>query len=195
MIIGIDLDDVLTDTLPAVIKYHNEVYKTNLKREEFFSFKYWEVWGGTREEAIQKVYDFHQSPYFAELKPIVGTQEALARLKNGNELYLITSRQEVFAEATKNWIKQYFSGIFSDIFITNFYTKSGVSITKREICNQIGADILIDDSIEYALECLAPERKIFLFDSPWNQTAELPAGVTRVYSWPEIIKSIDLLQN
>ena len=56
MKIGIDLDQVLADLLPALIEFHNFTYGTVLTEKQFNSDKFWEVWGGTREEAIKKVY-------------------------------------------------------------------------------------------------------------------------------------------
>jgi 5'(3')-deoxyribonucleotidase len=190
MKIGIDLDEVLVDFLPALLKYHNATYGTSLTREDFFTYHYWDIWGGTVEEAIKKVCDFHQTPYFKDLKPIAGTQEAIKRLKEGNELFIITSRQESIASATKAWIAEYFPDAFSDVFLTNQYSLSGDKKTKKEYCELLGIEVLIEDQLKYGLECLAPERKIFLLDCPWNKAKELPEGIKRVYSWQEIIESI-----
>jgi 5'(3')-deoxyribonucleotidase len=190
MKIGIDLDEVLVDFLPAFIEYHNAVYGTSLGREDFFSYRYWEIIGGTREEAIQKVHDFHQTSYFKNLKPIIGAQEALGLLRRGNDLFIITSRQNSITEITRQWIGRYFPDIFSDVCLTNSYSRSGDSKTKKEYCDLLGIDFLIDDQLDYALECLAPKRKVLLLDCPWNKSEKLPPGIKRVCSWKEIIASI-----
>jgi 5'(3')-deoxyribonucleotidase len=190
MKIGIDLDEVLVDFLPAFIEYHNATYHTSLKRDDFFSYQYYEVFGGTLEETMRKVYDFHQTPYFKNMKPIAGTQEAISLLKEGNELFIITSRQDSVKEITIQWINEYFPNSFNDIILTNNHSFSGDVKTKREYCDLLKIDALIDDQVYYALECLAPNRKIFLLDCPWNQSAELPPGISRVYSWQEIIDCI-----
>ena len=57
MNIGVDLDEVLGDFLSSLIQYHNTNYNSVLSREDFHSYKFWEVWGGTKEEAIQKLND------------------------------------------------------------------------------------------------------------------------------------------
>jgi len=190
MKIGIDLDEVLVDFLPALIRYHNATYSTSLSRDDFFTYHYWDVWGGTVEEAIKKVCDFHQTPYFKELEPISGTQEAIGRLKEGNELFIITSRQESIADATKDWVAKYFPGAFSDVFLTNQYSLNGNKKTKKEYCELLGVEVLIEDQLKYALECLSRERRVFLLDCPWNKAKELPEGIKRVYSWQEIIETI-----
>jgi len=190
MKIGIDLDEVIADFLPALIEYHNTTYGTHLNREQFQSYKFWENWGGTREEAIQKVYDFHQTPYFKNIKPVMGVQETIDILKQNHELFVITSRQDKVAEATKEWIAQHFPNTFSGVYFANHYSQTGEPITKNKICDSLGIDIMIEDSPEYALECFQPNRKIFLINCPWNKDTDLPEEVFRVNSWEEILNNI-----
>jgi 5'(3')-deoxyribonucleotidase len=190
MKIGIDLDEVLADFLSALIEYHNYTYGTSLVREQFQSYKFWETWGGTRKEAIQKVYDFHKTSYFKNIKPLVGSQEAISILKQNNDLVIVTSRQDDIAEATKKWIAQNFPNVFSKVYFANHYSQNGSPKTKKQICDSVGVNVLIEDSPEYALECLNPERRILLLDCPWNRSFELPNGIYRVNSWKEILDSI-----
>jgi phosphoglycolate phosphatase-like HAD superfamily hydrolase len=44
------------------------------------------------EEAIQKVYDFHDTDYSKKIKPIKGVIEGINSLKKNNDLFIITSR-------------------------------------------------------------------------------------------------------
>ncbi len=190
MKIGIDLDEVLADFLSALIEYHNATYGTSLVREQFQSYRFWETWDGTREETIQKVYDFHKTPYFRNMKPVIGSQEAVGILKQNNDLFVVTSRQNDIVETTREWIAKHFPDIFSGVFFANHYSQNGSSITKRQICDSVGVDVLIEDSPEYALECLDAKRKVLLLDCPWNRYSELPRGTYRVNSWDEIIENI-----
>lgn len=186
MKIGIDLDDVLGQFIPALIEFHNNKYGTDIKFEKFNSYKFWEVWGGNMEEAIQKVYDFHKTPYFKNIKTIDGAEEVLNRLKENNELYIVTSRQEDVIKETEEWVDKNFPKIFKKIYFTNQYSRSGIETTKQKVCDDLDMDILIEDNLKYAEECSRPDRKIFLFDKPWNQSEKLPPNVKRIYSWKEI---------
>jgi uncharacterized HAD superfamily protein len=190
MKIGIDLDEVLGSFMEDLIRFHNNKYKTSYKLENFFSYKFWNVWGGTKEEAIQKVYDFHEIKYFKEIKPIKDAQESIKKLKENNELFIITSRQNDVIEQTKEWVEKYFPNTFSNIYFTNHFSQNGDSITKKEVCDELDINILIEDSLEYSLECIKPKRKIFLLDYPWNKSETLPKEIERVYSWKEIIERI-----
>ena len=51
-------------------------------------------------------------------------------------------------------------------------------------------NLIIEDNLSYAIECIAPHRKILLFDRPWNQADKLPNGIIRVHSWKEIANKL-----
>lgn len=190
MKIAIDIDEVLGQFMKSLIEFHNSEYKTNYKLEDFFSYNFWNVWGGTKEQAIQKVYNFHKTNYFKEIKPVEDAQESVKKLRENNELFIITSRQNDVMEETKKWIEKNFPKTFTNIYFTNHFSQNGKSKTKKEICELLDVDILIEDSLEYSLECIRPNRKIFLLDYPWNKSDSLPKEITRVYSWKEILEKI-----
>lgn len=191
MKIGIDIDEVLARFLPAIIKYHNETYNTSLKDADFKTYNLWESWGGTKEESIEKINDFFQTDYFKKIKPISGAQKATRMLKENNDLSIITSRKDEIAKETESWVHQHFPNIFSEVHFAGHYFSNGQnSKTKRQICDSLEVNVLIEDNFEYALECLSPKRKVLLFDYPWNREIELPNGIKRVHSWEEIIEHI-----
>ena len=190
MRIEVDLDEILADYLSAVIEFHNKKYHTALKKSDFFSYRFWEVWGGNREEAIQKVYDFYQTPEFKNVQPVAGAIEAIKKLKENHDLFIITSRTDDLLAETKEWIDKHFKDLFAQIVLTNHYSQTGESRKKSDFCDSLQIDIFIDDSPEYAQECFDGKRKVFLFDYPWNQDLNMP-GITRVSGWAEALKMID----
>lgn len=190
MKIAVDLDEILAEFLSSVIAFHNDAYNTNLKKTDFHSYKYWEVWGGDRAEAIQKVYEFHQTPYFQNIKPVAGAIEAIKILKEKHELYVITSRQDEVSLATKKWLDQYFQDTFKEIYFTNHYSQTNANKKKSDFCDSLNVDVLIEDLPEYAQECLKPNRKIILFDYPWNINTVV-SGISRVKNWTEALEVID----
>ncbi len=190
MKIGVDLDEVLGHFLPALIDWHNDTYETSWAIGQFYTYHFWEIWGGTVEESIQKVYDFHKTPYFKNIRPVKGSKESLASLKKDHELFIITSRQNDIKQETEEWVEQHFPGMFSEIHFTNNFSQSGAGRTKKEIADKLDIDIMIEDSAKYALECLSPGRKIFLIDYPWNKNEKLPEGIIRVNSWEEILENL-----
>ena len=190
MKIGIDLDEILADFLSAIIKYHNLTYGTKLERGQFSSYGFWKTWGGTKEEAIQKVCDFYKTPFFKNIQPVSGAKKAISTLRQNNDLFIVTSRHDDVIDQTMKWVEGHFPNTFTDIYFANNYFQGGASKTKVQICDEIGANILIEDSMEYALECVNSKRKVFLLDYPWNQCPELPQGISRFSSWDEIVQAI-----
>jgi len=191
MKIGIDLDEVLAELMPELIDFYNESQNTSFKIEEFHFFNLEKVWGGTREEAIKKVHEFYKSPSFDKIKPIIGCKEVLDILKKENELFIITSRPKNLEFSTKQWLEKYFPNTFSGVFFTNQFSLSEEKTTKLEICNSLGIEVFIDDHIDYALECLSSNRKVFLFNKPWNQKFEIPESIQRVSNWNEILSGLN----
>ena len=75
----------------------------------------------------------------------------------------------------------------------NHFALAGPSKPKSQLCQELGAQLLIDDNPVYALECAQRGIEVLLFDwelgYPWSKTAgggpqhEL---ITRVSSWAHV---------
>ncbi len=192
MIISIDLDEVLADTTPALIRYHNATYGTSLTFEDFTNYEWWRVWGGTREQSVRKFLDFVKSPFFSEVRPVQGAEDAVKKLKEHHTLHIVTSRQTELESVTHSWIETYFPGVFTGIHMANHaqWALSGKTRTKVEICLELDAALLIEDSLLYARECESDNIPVLLLDYPWNKGA-LPTNTKRVLSWREIVQHIE----
>jgi len=186
--IGIDLDDVLADFHTAIRNYHNAVYRTSLKEEDFTTYMFNRVWGGTLKEAIQKVNDFHHSEYSKWISPILDSVESINSLSKKNELFVITSRPIFIKEKSEEWIKMFFGNNFSGVFFSsNHYSKAGGK-SKSQICKELEVSLLIDDSLDYINHCCTIGIRGILFgDYPWNQNGNLPESVVRVKNWREVL--------
>ena len=108
-VLAVDIDEVLGAFLPALIRWHNDTHGTSLSLGDFNSYWFCEVWGGTNEEATEKVHAFFETPYFLQqLEPIQGAAAALETLSAKFDMVVVTSRQHVIAEATMQWLEQHF---------------------------------------------------------------------------------------
>ena len=192
MKIAIDVDEILANLVDSVITFHNETYNTSLTRDTFRSYQFHENWGGTQLEAIEKMHEFFQTPYFPNVQPMPGAVEAIKKLKEDHQLYVVTSRQAVITKETHEWVEKHFPKMFESIYLTNSWGLTGPKRTKKDVCQEIGAQIFIDDSLDYALECAELEIPVLMLDYPWNQ-AELPRCITRVFSWEEIVEEVSEL--
>jgi uncharacterized HAD superfamily protein len=191
MNIAIDIDDSLADFLGQLILFHNEKYGTALKRADFNSCAYHEVWGGTATETNEKIREFGETDYFADIIPLPGSQETINSLKKkGHNLFVVTGRRTYLAEKTAAWIGIYFPEAFSGIYHTNAYALDGARIKKSQVCKDLDAKIIVDDDFKHITDCAGSDIKVLVYDSLWNQ-GELPKDAVRVSGWHEIIKVID----
>ena len=76
-------------------------------------------------------------------------------------------------------------------FFANNFFRDQTTKSKGEFCDDLGIEIMIDDSAGFANECAAPNRKVFLINQPWNKAAKVKPGIIRVNSWEEIMKQIN----
>jgi uncharacterized HAD superfamily protein len=154
-VIAVDVDEVLADFIPTLALYHNEMWGSNLSSASFHSYEFHHVWGGTFEECNVKMHQFFETTHLDQLSPVKGALEALQWLKDetGAELHIVTSRQHAIADRTRYWIDTHFPGIFKEVHFGNHYSSSGQKRSKPEMCQDIGALVIIDDSQKYAGHC------------------------------------------
>jgi hypothetical protein len=60
-VIAVDIDEVLAHFIPTLAKFHNEHYTGGLlTADSFGGMEFHNVWGGTQDEAQQKVLSYTQ---------------------------------------------------------------------------------------------------------------------------------------
>ncbi len=187
MHIGVDLDSVLAEIIPAMDRFHNETYHTKIKLADHKSFNLSEVWGGTSDDAYNKLLRFQQSAYFDIIKPVKGARRGIAGLNKKHTLSVITARPYLLEKKTIAWLDKYFPKKFKHIYHTNQAARSNEPFVKKsEIGKKLGIEMMIEDNLDFAIDIVSIGVPVFLFDQPWNRVKKLPKGITRVYSWREI---------
>jgi uncharacterized HAD superfamily protein len=191
MIIAIDIDDVLADTLNYFINYYNNLYKKNFSRKDFYIYHWWKILGLSKEEFLKIFYQFVAENNFKKFSPMRGAQSAINRIKKEHYLIVVTGRENNLVDATEYWLNRHFPNVFQEIYYTaSMLEKKMEAISKTGACWQGGADLMIDDQFLFAKDCATSGLRTLLFDSPWNKNAVLPENMYRVKSWPEIIRKI-----
>lgn len=193
MKIAVDIDDVLADCNAGINAFLAEEKGIFLQREDWKHFNLEDNTGHSIEEAIALYDEFHDSKYLAELALIDGSLEAIAHLATHHTIVALTSRGDSLHEATRRVIDQ-FTGHIETIFYTNQYNHvpaTGERTTKGVICKREGIDLMIEDGLPNMESCVQHGIPVLLFDTPWNQTAELPQGVRRIHNWKEAVDLIE----
>jgi len=190
--IAIDIDDVLADFHTALLNWHNDNYGTSLRTEDIKTYFFNQVWGGTIEETIKKVNNFHNSVYSQKIIPIIYSVSSIDILSKENELFVVTSRASFLEKETKIWLDKFFQNKFSGIFhSSNHYTQvENSGKNKLEICRELNASVLIDDSLDYIKQCASTNIKGILFgDYPWNRYDGSDKIVAK--NWNEVLEKLN----
>jgi len=188
MIIAVDLDDVLADSLTSFIEFYNKYYDKELRYEDFTAYTLNEIKRIPREEENKILEHFDKSEYFDNIKPMRDAVEVIEELSKKHEIIIITSRTKDKEQKTINWVNKFLKGIKKVYFIRKNYHEKPK--TKSEICKEINANILIEDNLSYAKNCAENGIKVLLVDYPWNQEKNLHPLIRRVKSWKEILRII-----
>lgn len=194
-VIAVDLDEVLGEFVPQLLLYHNAHYATQLTLADFHSYNFMEVWGGTMDEAVNKVHHFFTTPYFTHMPPIPAAYDTLLALADRHTYHIVTARQHSIEPHTRAWIAQHYPDLFTSLLFGNHYGRTGAARSKADMCREVGASVLIDDSAEHARSVSGVVEWVVLFDREgkygWNKGRpeyddHMPANVRRMHSWAEI---------
>ncbi|MEO6508988.1 MAG: hypothetical protein ABIO02_03470 [Patescibacteria group bacterium] len=189
MIIAVDIDSVLADLVPNMNDYYNEKFHTEYTIDHYINYDLSQVWKEQKRENIVNVLmDFFDSPQMDTLKPMSGAVEAVSYLKKNNTLFVITARPYSVEDKTLRWLNTYFPGMFDGIHHTNqLLHNTEKHINKSDVCSQIKADIMIEDNIDYAEDCAGCGITTFLLEQGWNRDRVVHQDIIRVKDWNELL--------
>jgi uncharacterized HAD superfamily protein len=187
MLIGIDLDSVLADLMIPLNDFHNDRYGTRLVTEDYVDYNLARFWNCSRAEAMERVYDFYDSPLMETIPLIPGSIEGINYLRQHHQLIVITSRPDSTQASTTKWINRYFPDTFSKIILSNQFSKYQVKAkTKGMIGKELGIEAMIDDHIEYVQDCADHGIQTYLFEAPWNKYKAVSNSIIRMRDWSEV---------
>ena len=193
MIIGVDIDDTITDTYEVMMNYAQKYTIDVLKREpiineslncaDHFYTKYLHDW--QEGEDLQFLNEYYEK-IIKNVKPKTLAVEYLKKLQDeGNKIFLITARWETdnfnVRKVTQEWVIK--NNIPCDKLIINAENK--LIAAKQE-----NIDVFIDDSFENCKMIADNGIKTFLMDTRVNRGLK-EDKIKRVYSWPHLYMKLD----
>jgi len=185
------MDGVLADLTPRLVEFHNFTYKTTFKIVDYANYELSEVWQCSIEQKIKRIHQFYNSPYFKKITPLLDALPRVKYLSRKHSLILVTSRPHFIETSSQAWLNKYFPQQFSKIIHTNQITqKHEQKKSKSEICEEEKIEVMIEDALEYAIDCANKGIKVLLLNTVWNQKEKLPKNIKRVFNWEEIIRAI-----
>ncbi len=187
-VIAFDVDDIFFEFYLALTLFHNERYGTRLRKEDFRSYFVHEVWGGTAEEGVAKVWEFYGTEEFRYLPLVRGAEHAVRCLAEKYDLVAVTGRPHGLAGLTTEMLGRHFSGCFKSVHHTDaFGIGGGVPQPKVDVCFEVGARTIVEDYLGHALPCADAGMDVILFDQPWNRGVAIPTYVNRAHSWADVL--------
>ncbi len=176
MRIGIDIDDVITDTSIAMQEYI-EKYDTDGEVKKYMV----EVMRGEiPTPGIKKFLEENGISFFkkTQIKPDA-VRVINQLLENGHEVFLITSRGEERFKGTESYTLEFLKK--NKIGYTGIFFNSH---DKARICKENKIDVMVDDSAKFCIEIQNENIRSILFTSEVNKTIE--ADIPRVNNWLEL---------
>lgn len=156
--IGVDLDEVLVQFIPAITKYYNTQFEASLSLDSYDGRDWSEIWQIEREGVNKVLSDFSKTGEFEKFEPIPGAKEVLEDLKKTGrfEFYLITARSQDQSQKTLQWINTHFCDIFNNVVFANSHGQNS-SLPKKEkveICKELKCSVMIDDLYSHLEKCI-----------------------------------------
>jgi 5'(3')-deoxyribonucleotidase len=191
-VLAVDFDDVLFPFMDQFVPHYNETYDASFVHDDYFTFEFHEVWGGTPDAAFECVSTFFHRSHDG-IPPVPGAVEAVHELSRHYDLVIVTARDEELRSHTEGWLAHAFPDVFSSVHLCNSYVRDP-NVTRRsklEVLEELSAVGIIDDSLRTTSQVAAAGYQALLFGQyPWNRAEQLPEGVNRFADWQGIVESL-----
>jgi len=175
-LLGVDIDNVVSLTDPALRKSIRDLYGICLRQEHIVHYNYSKC--GLTEEQERKVLETFREVTCKELDVVPGAIEALTILKQKYRIILVTSRHPQLVEETKDWLK--LKNIPHDMLI--FETD------KHQTDHDF--NFFVEDNADSALALAEAGITTFLFDYPWNRSTPHHDNIKRVSGWGDVLAEL-----
>ncbi len=191
MKIGIDLDDVLADSLPHYLLAFNRRFGLDVELADGA----WRIADRfphiTRQEADNFFSELIENGFFSSRSLIPHAKKAVETLADdGHDLYIITGRTPRDERITMDWLTRV--GVLSYFEAVVHRTRDPVERHKADVASGLALSLFIEDELTVALTVAEAAIPVLLFNRPWNQGL-LPGNVRRVESWHEALTQIAAL--
>ena len=177
MNLGFDIDGVISNFTKQFIAIVQKKYGGALSDSDMYAYEVNLVLGIPKEDVAEIVTETLKSDL--PLNP--SAKETLDKLAaEGHKIYLLTARSEELIQHTSTLLKQ--KGIP--------YTEILYLIRGKKSLAEFSVELVVEDSLEEALELTKKVNHVLLFDQPWNKTKNVKGLIKRVYNWSEVYEEV-----
>lgn len=190
LVIAVDCDDVLIPTTPWFVAQYNKQYGTSVTLADAH-IESDAIWGVSHDEMLRRLAQMMNTDDYRLLGPSLEEVEVLRYLAEHHELHLVTARKEVERAATQAVLDRDLAGVFTSMEFVGWQGSKG------DICQRIGADVLIDDNARHlhnALEHgLSVGGAILFGEYPWNAESRDDGELKYCSTWNDVKTIVDKL--
>lgn len=185
MKIAIDIDGVLLDIMVTYCKIFNSKYETNYEKEDVTDWEFFREWQISEKDAFEIFYQIYKDsmpvPFIDNDAPKV-----MQKLRACHDVYIVTARNPEYKAPIVKKLNYHNvrKGVnYEDIVLLHH--------KPYDIKLSLDFDLYIDDNPNLAKSMNGePERKLLLYDQPWNRNIILHDNVLRIYSWKDVEKEL-----
>lgn len=183
MNLGFDIDGVIANFTAPLIDTIKKNYGVTLTEKDIYCFHLNTVLGITKTEETDLITEILKQ----DLPLYVGAKETLNKLsREGHSIFLLTGRWGYLREVTEVWLKD--KGVsYTELHLLNVGKKYQADIAEL--------DLIVEDSLEDALEWTRRVKNVLVYDHPYNQTFNVKKLTKRVHNWSEIYHEIQQLKS
>ncbi|OVE80558.1 hypothetical protein BVY03_06035 [bacterium K02(2017)] len=198
--IYVDFDDVLAQTVHALLQVVKREFGKSLAYEDIHSFNLENSFGISRQDWDHLMHLAHQEETLLGMQEIHGASEHINHLdQNGYEFTVVTGRPPSTKNASATWLNKY-NIPHADLIFVDKYKRFEANET-----NFLTLDDLLNHRYDYAVEDSASmaeyvshkmQTPVFLLNRPWNQNASKgnsESPIMRCESWEEIREKLSKL--
>jgi uncharacterized HAD superfamily protein len=195
--IYVDLDDVLSQTIDALVALLERHFARRVEIEQVVDFDLGRSFGLAPDELEEFMRLVHQPDVLAALKPSPGAAAALAGwIEHGYAVAVMTGRPPSAASASRRWLIEHRIPHTSFACIDKYARPDWEGAPGRalplDLLAELDFALAVEDSLEVAT--LLVERcgmPVALMDRPWNRdlsglSPAARAGIVRCHDWPEL---------
>lgn len=189
MKIAIDFDDVIFDLAGELLNLINKDLKTDFEKRQLLQYDWWEYLNMSQKRMFLYYEKMNSKRNFINLREIEGSISAIKKIGKKHELNILTSRSNEATKKAVAWLDHNLPGEFAKVLSTNMHHLNIGQFSKGDLCKVNKIDLIIDDHIGFAEECVEKGIEVFLFDQPWNKNYK-HEKMHRCLSWQDVIAKI-----
>ncbi|HWJ02775.1 MAG TPA: hypothetical protein VNU93_03785 [Verrucomicrobiae bacterium] len=179
MLIGVDIDGVVSDSYPYWLGELNKHYNKQVK--ELYRYEMHLIFDVPWED-MNQFFVANVDRLFMIPQPMPGARRVLEFLRRKHEIHLVTARRREEEDVTREWLQKHHIP-YDKLMVVG-------DRSKAEICREQGIELFIEDYAVNADMISKTGIPVIIFDAPYNRV-ELPQTVMRCHNWGQIYKYLE----